>query len=143
MKKFIREFKEFAVKGNVVDLAVAVIIGGAFGKIISSLVADIVMPPLGLLMGGVNFADWHIALKKAVFGASGAVAKPAVNLNIGLFLQNILDFIIVALAIFIMIKLISRLKRQLRRAPEETEEVTAVPTKDQELLTEIRDLLKK
>lgn len=144
MKKYIREFKEFAVKGNVIDLAIAVIIGGAFGKIISSLVADIVMPPIGLLMGGVNFSDWHIVLKKAILDAGGAIIKPAVNLNIGLFLQNILDFVIVALAIFIMIKLISRLKRQLKPLPDKpAEEAPPPPTKDQELLMEIRDLLKK
>jgi len=142
MKRYIREFKEFAVKGNVIDLAVAVIIGGAFGKIVSSLVADIVMPPIGVLMGGISFADWTIVLKKAVLNASGAVIRPAVNLNIGLFIQNILDFLIIAIAVFIMIKIIGRLKRQLKLEPEKVEETPLPPTKEQELLAEIRDLLK-
>lgn len=131
MKRYIREFKEFAVKGNVVDLAVAVVIGGAFGKIVSSLVADIIMPPLGLLMGGMNFADLKITL------------KPGVNLSIGLFLQNIVDFLIVAFAIFVMVKVIGRLKRQLKLDPEKPTTPPPVMTKDQELLTEIRDLLRK
>jgi large conductance mechanosensitive channel len=144
MRRYFREFKEFAVKGNVIDLAVAVIVGGAFGKIISSFVADVVMPPLGLLLGGSNLADWKILLKKAILDGDGVALKPAVNLNIGLFLQNVLDFVIIALAIFIMIKVISRLKRQLRLSPDKPKEEAPTPlSKDQELLTEIRDLLKK
>jgi len=145
MKKFFKEFKEFAVKGNVVDLAVAVIIGGAFGKIISSLVADIVMPPLGVLMGGVNFSDIKIVLKEALT-ANGAIIKPAVTLNIGNFLQNILDFLIIALTVFIMIKIIGRVKKKLEsalRIEKAVEEKAAPLSKDQELLMEIRDLLKK
>lgn len=129
MKKFIKEFKEFAVKGNVVDLAVAVIIGAAFGKIISSLVADIIMPPIGLLMGGLKFTDWKINL------------NPTVTLNIGNFLQNVIDFLIIALVIFLLIKMISHLKRQLIKS--EGSESVSVLTKDQELLAEIRDLLKE
>lgn len=136
MKKYIREFKEFAVKGNVIDLAVAVIIGGAFGKIVSSLVADVVMPLIGLIIGGIDFSNWKWILKAAT------ASKPAVVLNIGLFLQNIFDFVIIALAIFVMIKLIGRLKRQLVK--EQSSGGAATPlTKDQELLIEIRDLLKK
>lgn len=141
MKRYLQEFKAFAVKGNVIDLAVAVIIGGAFGKIVSSLVADIVMPLIGLLIGGVNFTSWKLILKKAVFDDVGTPLKSAVTMNIGIFLQNIFDFVIIAAAIFLMIKLISRLKRQIIK--EETAAAPASPTKDQELLTEIRDLLKK
>lgn len=129
MKKFIKEFKEFAVKGNVVDLAVAVIIGAAFGKIISSLVADIIMPPIGVLMGGLKFTDWKINL------------NPTVTLNIGNFLQNVIDFLIIALVIFLLIKMISHLKRQLIKS--EGSESVSVLTKDQDLLAEIRDLLKE
>lgn len=144
-KKFLKEFKEFAVKGNVVDLAVAVVIGAAFGKIVSSFVADIIMPPLGILMGGLNFSDIKIVLKKAVVAANGVTA-PAVSINIGIFLQNVIDFLIVATAIFFMVKLISRLKTQLKPllVEEEKKEDEVKPlTKDQELLVEIRDLLKK
>ncbi|MFA5024568.1 MAG: large-conductance mechanosensitive channel protein MscL [Patescibacteria group bacterium] len=143
MKNYIREFKEFAVKGNVVDLAVAVIIGGAFGKIVSSLVADVVMPLIGVIIGGVNFTNWKWILKGAVLDATGATLKPAVTLNIGVFLQNIFDFIIIALAIFLMVKIIGRLKRQLIKEEKTGEVPPASLTKDQELLTEIRDLLKK
>lgn len=139
MNKYIREFKDFAVKGNVVDLAVAVVIGGAFGKIVSSLVADIVMPPIGILLGGINFSDIKIILKESAINAKGAVV-PAVSINIGTFLQNVIDFLIIAAAIFFMVKLINRLKRQLKLDGET--EAPAPPTKDQELLTEIRDLLK-
>jgi len=144
MKKYLKEFKEFAVKGNVVDLAVAVIIGAAFGKIVSSFVADIIMPPIGILMGGINFSDVKIVLKGAILDASGSVMAPAVSINIGNFIQNILDFLIVAVAVFFMVKLISRLKAQLRSviaADEKKEEEIKPLTKDQELLVEIRDLL--
>ncbi|MFA5184446.1 MAG: large-conductance mechanosensitive channel protein MscL [Patescibacteria group bacterium] len=133
-KKYWQEFKEFAIKGDVMDLAVAVVIGGSFGKIVSSLVADIIMPPIGLLLGGINFSEIKIFL------------KPGVSINIGTFLQNIFDFLIIALAVFFAIKLIGRLKRKLKPliAEEEKEEETAKPlTKDQELLTEIRDALRK
>jgi len=144
MKKYLKEFKEFAVKGNVVDLAVAVIIGAAFGKIVSSFVADIIMPPIGILMGGINFSDVKIVLKGAILDASGSVMAPAVSINIGNFIQNILDFLIVAVAVFFMVKLISRLKAQLKSviaADEKKEEEIKPLTKDQELLVEIRDLL--
>ena len=145
MSKFLKEFKEFAVKGNVVDLAVAVIIGGAFGKIVSSLVADIVMPPLGILMGGVNFSDIKIVLKEALM-TGDAVIKPAITLNIGIFLQNVLDFLIIALTVFVAIKIMGRVKKKLEpalRSEKAIEEKIAPLTKDQELLLEIRDLLKK
>jgi large conductance mechanosensitive channel len=142
MKKFLKEFREFAVKGNAIDLAVGVIIGGAFGKIISSLVADIIMPPLGLLLGGVNFADLKITLQAAVTDASGAITRPAVIMNTGLFIQNILDFLIIAFVIFLMIKMLTNLKRKL--VINQLEETIPMPlTKDQELLIEMRDALKK
>jgi len=133
--KFIQEFKAFIMRGNVVDLAVAVIVGGAFGKIVSSLVADIVMPLVGLLIGGVNFTEWKISLKAAVG------SHPAVIMNIGLFLQNIFDFLVISAAIFIAIKILMK----LRRLKPETEAPAPEPelTKQEKLLTEIRDLLKK
>jgi large conductance mechanosensitive channel len=127
------EFKEFAVKGNVVDLAVGVIIGGAFGKIVSSLVADIVMPPIGLLVGGVNFTGLALTLKEA----SGD--KPAVVLKYGQFLQTTFDFVLVALAVFWLVKGLNRLKRTEEAKPAPPTE----PTKQELLLTEIRDLLKQ
>jgi large conductance mechanosensitive channel len=128
-----KEFKEFAVKGNVVDLAVGVIIGAAFGKIVTSLVADIIMPPLGLLLGGIDFKDKLIELKPAVG------KTPAVNLNYGLFINNIIDFLIVAFAIFLVIKGINAMKRKQEEAPA----AAPVPTQEETLLTEIRDLLAK
>jgi len=131
MKRYIREFKEFAVKGNVMDLAVAVIIGGAFGKIVSSLVADVVMPLIGFIIGGVNFTSWKWTLR------SGVV------MNLGVFFQNVFDFIVIALVIFFMVKVIARLKRQLIKEEASGEAAPTPLTKDQELLGEIRDLLKK
>jgi large conductance mechanosensitive channel len=143
MKRYFKEFQEFAVKGNVIDLAVAVIIGGAFGKIVSSLVADIVMPLVGVIIGGVNFSNWHWTLKHAVLDGAGSVLKPAVVMNVGIFVQNIFDFLIIALAIFFMVKLIGRLKKRLIKEETEKKEEAPVPlSKDQELLVEIRDLLK-
>jgi large conductance mechanosensitive channel len=135
MKKIIQEFKEFAVKGNAIELATAVIIGGAFGKIVTSLVSDIIMPLTGLLTNGGTFSDWKITLQKS----------PMLTMNIGSFIQNIVDFLIIAASIFLMIKLLARLKEQLKRNKDEEEKVAPEPepTKDQILLTEIRDLLKK
>ena len=132
-KGFVKEFKEFAIKGNVVDLAVGVIIGGAFGKVVSSLVADVMTPPLGLLLGGVDFSNLAITLKEA----SAVGANDSVRLLYGKFIQSCVDFTIVAFAIFLMVKAINALKR--RSAAEEA--VTL--TKQEELLTEIRDLLRK
>ncbi|MFP6799847.1 MAG: large-conductance mechanosensitive channel protein MscL [Pseudomonas sp.] len=128
----ISEFKAFAVKGNVVDMAVGIIIGAAFGKIVSSFVGDVVMPPLGVLIGGVDFSDLAIVLK----AAEGDVA--AVTLAYGKFIQTVLDFLIVAFAIFMGIKVLNKLKREEEAAPA----APAAPTKEQELLSEIRDLLK-
>ena len=127
----LKEFRDFAMKGNVVDLAVGVIIGGAFGKIVSSLVGDVFMPLLGLITGGVNFSDMAVTLKAA--SADGKV--PAVLLNYGKFIQNTFDFVILAFVIFLFIKAINRFKSRLDAAP-------AGPPAQEVLLTEIRDLLK-
>jgi len=132
----LKEFKEFAMRGNVIDLAVGVIIGGAFGKIIASLVADIIMPPIGLLLGGVNFVDLKWVMKSAE--VVDGVKKAAVSINYGSFLQVTFDFLIVAFCIFMFIKGINRLSRK-------KEEVPAPPalSKEEVLLAEIRDLLKE
>ncbi|RUM38441.1 MAG: large conductance mechanosensitive channel protein MscL [Desulfobulbus sp.] len=125
-----QEFKDFAVKGNVVDMAVGIIIGGAFGKIVSSFVADVIMPPIGMLMGGVDFSNLAITLKEAVGDT------PAVLLSYGKFIQSMVDFTIVAFAIFMAVKVINNLKKKEEEKPEE-------PPKQEVLLEEIRDLLKK
>jgi large conductance mechanosensitive channel len=132
--KLVDEFKAFAMKGNVVDLAIGIIIGAAFGKIVSSMVADIIMPPLGLLIGGVNFTDLKVVLKAAV-----DATHPAVTWNYGNFLQVTFDFLIVAFAVFLVIKAIVASKRKEEVAPA----APPAPTKEEILLTEIRDLLKK
>lgn len=136
--KLFDEFKAFAMRGNVVDMAVGIIIGGAFGKIIASFVNDVLMPPLGLLLGGVDFKTMSYTLKEAVMNGT-EVATPAVTLNYGMFIQNIVDFLIIAFAIFMAIKAMNSLKKKEETAPA----APPAPTKDQELLTEIRDLLKK
>jgi len=128
-----KEFKSFAMRGNVVDLAVAVVIGGAFGRIVSSLVNDIIMPPLGVLLGGVDFKDLVIVIKKATEEVD------AVTLNYGMFIQNIIDFIIIAFAIFMIIKGINSLRKKEAETPADP----PAPTTQEQLLTEIRDLLKK
>jgi large conductance mechanosensitive channel len=132
--KLVDEFKSFAMKGNVIDLAIGIIIGAAFGKIVSSFVSDIIMPPLGLLIGGVNFTDLKIVLKAAV-----DATHPSVTWNYGNFLQVTFDFIIVAFAVFLVIKAIVLAKKKEEAAPT----APPAPTKEEILLTEIRDLLKK
>ena len=139
---FFKEFKQFAMRGNVIDLAVGVVIGGAFGKIVSSLVSDIIMPPIGLLIGGVNFTDLVLTLKEAGVDAAGKVI-PAVTLNIGSFIQTIFDFTIIAFAIFIFVKGINRLTHAAKQEEAATPPPPPAPTKEEELLTEIRDLLKE
>ncbi|MCJ8170603.1 large-conductance mechanosensitive channel protein MscL [Atopomonas sediminilitoris] len=129
---FLSEFKAFAVKGNVVDMAVGIIIGAAFGKIVSSFVGDVVMPPLGILIGGVDFSDLAIVLK----AAEGDL--PAVMLSYGKFIQTVIDFTIVAFAIFLGVKAINRLKQEEEAAPA----APPAPSAEQQLLSEIRDLLK-
>lgn len=131
--KVLDEFKTFAIKGNVIDMAVGIIIGAAFGKIVTSVLSDIIMPPIGLLLGGVNFTDLKVVLKAATDAA------PAVTWNYGNFIQVIIDFMIVAFAVFLLIKAINSAKKKEEAAPE----APPAPTKDQVLLTEIRDLLKK
>ncbi len=131
MKTFLEEFKAFAMKGNVIDLAVAVVIGGAFGKIVSSFVDDIIMPPLGILIGGVDFSELAFTMRAATEDAA------AVTIGYGLFLNTIIQFVIVAFAIFIVIKQMSRFQKQ-----EEKVEAEPKPAEDVVLLTEIRDLLK-
>ncbi|HNP99857.1 MAG TPA: large-conductance mechanosensitive channel protein MscL [Bacteroidia bacterium] len=133
----VSEFKDFINKGNVVDLAVGVVIGGAFGKIVNSVVNDIIMPPIGLLISGVNFTDIKIKIKEAAVDAAGK-AIPAVTINIGSFLQIFLEFMIVAFAIFMVVKAVNRMRAKEAAAPA----VPAAPGKEELLLTEIRDLLK-
>lgn len=129
---FFKEVKEFAVKGNVVDMAVGIIIGAAFGKVVSSFVSDIIMPPIGLLLGGADFSDLTIVLKEAVGDL------PAVVVSYGSFIQTFVDFSIIAVSIFVMIKFINQLKKKEEAVKEEPKG----PSKEEVLLTEIRDLLK-
>jgi len=131
--KLVDEFKAFAMKGNVVDMAVGIIIGAAFGKIISSVVSDIIMPPLGLIIGGVNFTDLKLVMKAATD------THPAVTWNFGNFLQVTFDFLIVAFAVLVIIKAINAAKKKEETAPA----APPAPSKEEILLTEIRDLLKK
>lgn len=138
---FLKDFKDFALKGNVVDMAVGVIIGGAFGKIVSSLVADVIMPPLGLLLGGADFKELAIELKPAVVENGNEVAA-AVMLNYGTFIQNVVDFLIIALSIFVVIRTISKLSKKKEEAPA-APVAPPTPSKEETLLTEIRDLLKE
>ena len=138
MKKGLQEFKQFAMRGTVVDMAVGVIIGSAFGKIVSSVVADLVMPPIGLLVGGVNFSDLKLTLKKAVV-EGGVEVSPAVTLNYGNFIQVTLDFLIIALAVFLLVKGVNALNRKKKEEPK----APPAPPADIQLLTEIRDLLKE
>lgn len=138
--KMINEFKAFAMRGNVVDMAVGIIIGGAFGKIVSSVVSDVIMPPIGLLMGGVSFTDLKFILKEPVLDAAGAITTAAVSINYGNFIQVTVDFLIVAFAIFMMIKGMNSLKKK-EEAPVEAPAPPA-PTNEEVLLSEIRDLLK-
>ncbi|HMP67397.1 MAG TPA: large-conductance mechanosensitive channel protein MscL [Candidatus Paceibacterota bacterium] len=131
--KILDEFRDFAVKGNFIDMAVGIIIGGAFGTIVNSFVKDVLMPPLGLLTGGIDFSDKVWILKPATD------MSPAINLNYGLFINSIISFLIIAVAIFLVIKQINKLKRK----EEEKPKVPPKPPADVVLLTEIRDILKK
>ena len=134
----LEEFKKFAMRGNVVDLAVGVIIGAAFGAIVTSLVNDIIMPAIGYIVGGVNFSDLAIELKAATVDAAGAEV-PAVLVKYGAFIQTIVDFLIIAFAIFVAVKVINSLKRKQEEAPA----APAEPSEEVKLLTEIRDALKR
>lgn len=135
---FFKEFKTFAMRGNAVDMAVGIIIGGAFGKIVSSIVGDIIMPPLGLMIGGVKFQNLKVILKHAHTDTVTGKVTEAVSINYGNFINTALDFIVIAFSIFLLVKLINSMKRK-----EETKPAAPPgPTQEEELLTEIRDLLK-
>ena len=141
---FAKDFKAFIMRGNVVDLAIAVVIGGAFGKIVASFVSDILMPPIGLLLGGVNFSDLVVILKpaqEAIMQGEAVVqeAVSAVTWNYGMFIQNVIDFLIIALAIFVIIRQMTKMQKKEEAPPPPP----PGPTKEETLLTEIRDLLKK
>ena len=140
-----KEFREFAVRGNVVDLAVGVIIGGAFGKIVTSLVNDLIMPPIGVLIGGVKFTDLKYQLKAGTFDAAGKAVAP-VTINYGTFIQMVIEFFIIAFAVFMMVKLMNRLhlhnKKQEEAKAAAKPAPVPEPSTEQKLLTEIRDLLK-
>ncbi|MBK6404959.1 MAG: large-conductance mechanosensitive channel protein MscL [Holophagales bacterium] len=136
----LKEFKEFAIKGNVIDMAVGVVIGGAFGKIVGSLVADVIMPPIGLLLGRVDFTNLFLNLSGTpVASLADAKAKGLATLNYGVFINTTFEFFIIAFAIFLVVKQINRLKREAPAAPAAPPE----PSNEEKLLTEIRDLLKK
>lgn len=134
----VKEFKEFAMRGNVIDLAVWVVIWGAFGKIVTSLVADIIMPLIGVLTGGLNFTDYKIILRAGVTAAEGVAAVAPVTLNYGVFLQVVVDFVIVAFCIFLVIKGMNKLKKKEKAVREKPK----WPTQE-DILIQIRDLLKK
>ena len=132
----LQEFKTFAMRGNVVDMAVGIIIGAAFGKIVSALVASVIMPPIGLLTGGMDFSNLKVVLKSAVVDAKGAIVTPEVVIGYGMFINTIIDFVIIAFAIFMVIKLMNAAKKK------EPAAAPPAPSKQEELLTEIRDILK-
>ena len=132
------EFKDFAMRGNVVDMAVGIVIGGAFGKIVSSFVGDVLMPPIGLMLGGVDFSDLAIKLKDAVG------ETPAVMINYGVFIQTVIDFIIIAFAIFLVVKAMNSVQQQMKKEePAPEPEPEPAPSDEVVLLSEIRDLLKR
>jgi large conductance mechanosensitive channel len=138
---FVSEFKTFAMRGNVMDMAVGIIIGGAFGKIVASFVSDVIMPPIGLLVGGVDFSELKVVMKEAVMQGT-EIVTPAVTLNYGAFVNSVIDFIIIAFAIFMMIKAMNNLKKKEVAAPAPAPAPPA-PSNEEKLLAEIRDLLKK
>jgi large conductance mechanosensitive channel len=135
---WVKEFRDFAMKGNVLDLAIGIIIGGAFGKIVASLVSDVLMPPIGYLVGGVKFTELKITLNPGLLDPTGTLKADPVTINIGNFIQSTVDFIIVAFAIFMIVKIINSMKKKEAAAPSEP---PAAP-QDIVLLTEIRDLLR-
>lgn len=135
---FLKEFKTFAMRGNVIDMAVGIIIGGAFGKIVASLVADIIMPPIGLLIGGVKFENLKIIIKQTHLDEVTGKMTEAVSINYGTFIGTAIDFLIIALSIFLFVKMINSMKQKQEATPE-----PPTPSKEEQLLTEIRDLLKE
>ena len=140
--KFLKDFKTFAMRGNVLDMAVGVIIGGAFGKIVSSLVNNVVMPLLGMLIGGIDFTSLKLLLSPAKTDADGTVIREAVTMQYGIFIQNTFDFIIIAFCIFLFVKLFTRLT-QSKKAEEAKPAAPPEPSAEAKLLTEIRDLLRE
>jgi len=134
----IKEFRDFISKGNVIDLAVGIIIGAAFGKIVASLVADVIMPPIGFLLGGVNFTDLKIPIKAAQTDAAGKVLKAAVSINYGNFIQICFEFVIIAFAVFILVKAVSTFRKKQDDAPV----IPAPKTRQEELLEDIKEILK-
>ncbi len=133
----LKEFKSFAMRGNVMDMAIGIIIGGAFGKIVSSFVSDVLMPPIGMLLGGVDFANLKITIKQAV--VQGEQVVEAVTVNYGSFINTVIDFLIIAFAIFMVIKALNSMKKKEEAAPA----APPAPSNEEKLLAEIRDLLKK
>ncbi len=140
--KFLKDFKAFAMRGNVLDMAVGVIIGGAFGKIVSSLVNNVVMPLLGMLIGGIDFTSLELVLSPAKTDADGTVIREAVTMQYGIFIQNTFDFIIIAFCIFLFVKLFTRLT-QSKKAEEAKPAAPPEPSAEAKLLAEIRDLLRE
>ncbi|MCS6903825.1 MAG: large-conductance mechanosensitive channel protein MscL [Bacteroidia bacterium] len=136
---FFSDFKEFIARGNVVDMATGVIIGAAFGKIVSSLVNDIIMPPIGVLISGVNFRELKLEIQAATLSEKGTVIKEAVTINYGAFLQTVFDFIIIAFVIFSAIRVVNKLKKEKKEQPTASQ---PEPSKEELLLAEIRDILK-
>ena len=144
MKKFIDEFKAFIAKGNVVDMAVAVIIGGAFGKIVTSLVNDVIMPLISIIVGGLNVTDWKWVIKEAVYAADGTLQTAETALFYGKFIQTVIDFLIIAFCIFVMLKLILSVQSKFKKAEEVKEEVAEEQVETEiDILKEIRDSLKE
>jgi large conductance mechanosensitive channel len=149
MGKFLTEFKQFAVKGNAIDMAVGVIIGGAFGKIVTSIVNDIIMPPIGWLIGGVDFKDLKWVMKEAVpeqLDEAGNVVQKAVaevTLNYGAFIQNVIDFLIIAFCVFMLVKFITKLTTKKKAEEPAAPPAPPAPSAEEKLLAEIRDLLKE
>ena len=137
--KWLQEFKAFAVRGNVVDMAVGIVIGAAFGKTVSSFVADVIMPPIGMLIGGIDFSNLVVTLKEAIPATADTAAQTAVTLNYGTFIQSVIDFVIIAFAIFMVVKAINRLKRKEAEKPSSP----PVPSQEVLLLTDIRNILQK
>ena len=142
MKKFVKEFRDFIAKGNVIDMAVAVVIGGAFGKIVSSLVADIIMPIVGLICGGHDVSALKWVIKPAVLNEAGEILKPELAMTYGVFIQAIIDFILIALCIFIFLKILLAAKTKFSKKEEEVVEEEPKETAE-EILADIRELLKK
>lgn len=143
MSKFLKDFRDFAMRGNVIDMAVGVIIGAAFGKIVSSLVDDIIMPLVGVATGGINFTDYKWVIQPEVKDAAGEIITPLVSLNWGTWVQTVVNFLIVAFCIFVMIRFMQNLRKKKKEEVAAAPAPAPEPTKEEVLLTEIRDLLKE